>query len=140
MDMHARVSSQKLAHPRGFVGRKIVRDDVNVAAPRLTGNNIGKKCDKLFAGMSLSGFSQRMVCGRSLALAHTRATIMWLTPRCLASLRVLQWVEPSGGLLRVALRILACIAGVQVCTALPRCREYRPAIRSAKKRLFQRST
>src|ERR1051325_9857880 len=39
---------------------------------------------------------------------------MWLTPKCLASLRVLQWVDPSGGALRVALRILACRAGVQV--------------------------
>src|ERR1051325_6139350 len=57
MDMQATVSSHKLAHTGGFVSRKIVRNDVDVATSRLSGNNISKKCHKLFAGIARGGFS-----------------------------------------------------------------------------------
>ena len=63
---------------------------------------------------------------------------MWLTPRCRANLRLLQWVEPSAADLRVHSRILASSAGVRFSAARPRWCEYNPANRSASKRLFQR--
>jgi hypothetical protein len=61
---------------------------------------------------------------------------MWLTPKWRASLRLLQWLEPSAGGRRVASRILSSSAGVGLSAARPRWREYRPASRWASNRLF----
>ena len=65
---------------------------------------------------------------------------MWLTPSSLASLRVLQWVEPSAGLPWVRARIRACILGVIAVGLRPLCRAYIPAMPCSRKRPRQRLT
>jgi hypothetical protein len=71
---------------------------------------------------------------------HACATIMWLTPKWAASLRVLQWVEPSRGL-RFTLhsRMRASSAGVSVVGNCPPWRLNGAARCSAANRLPQRS-
>src|SRR5712691_76460 len=65
---------------------------------------------------------------------------MWLTPRFLPGVRVVQCVEPSAGLRRVAERMRPSILGVSTLATLPRCREWRPAREFSRKRFFQRDT
>src|SRR5437762_157125 len=73
-------------------------------------------------------------------LRHTRATIMWLTPKCSASRRVLQCVVPSLGPRRVASRTRASSCGVSTVASWPRCRLYSPASRCSSKRRVQLAT
>src|SRR2546429_4279981 len=73
-------------------------------------------------------------------LRHTRATIMWLTPKCSASRRVLQCVVPSLGPRRVASRTRASSCGVSTVASWPKCRLYSPASRCSSKRRVQLAT
>src|SRR5207248_7038563 len=77
--------------------------------------------------------------GLSPCLRHTRATIMWLTSRCAASSRVVQWVELLGPW-RVLSRIRASSSGVSTVATWPRWRLYNPAIRCCANRRLQLAT
>src|SRR5205823_5917868 len=77
--------------------------------------------------------------GLSPCLRHTRATIMWLTSRWAASLRVVQWVEPLGAW-RVLSRIRASSSGVSTVATWPMWRLYSPAIRCCANRRLQLAT
>src|SRR4029077_17921706 len=49
---------QKLLDELGFMGREIISDNVDLASEGLGGHDIGKKVDKLGAGMALSGLAE----------------------------------------------------------------------------------
>src|SRR5712691_7399778 len=59
---------------------------------------------------------------------------MWPIPSSFASLRVLQWVEPSLGPRCVRARIRASIRGVIAVGLRPLCRAYIPATPCSRKR------
>ena len=58
--MHADLGmmGQKVLDELGFMGREVIRDDVDLASEGLGGHDIGKKVDKLGAGMALSGLAE----------------------------------------------------------------------------------
>ena len=58
--MHADLGmmGQKVLEELGFMGREVIRDDVDLASEGLGGHDIGKKVDKLGAGMALSGLAE----------------------------------------------------------------------------------
>ena len=62
--MHADLGmmGQKVLEELGFMGREVIRDDVDLASEGLGGHDIGKKVDKLGAGMALSGLATRCRC------------------------------------------------------------------------------
>ena len=49
---------QKVLDELGFMGREVIRDDVDLASEGLGGHDFGKKVDKLGAGMALSGLAK----------------------------------------------------------------------------------
>ena len=49
---------QKVVDEFGFMGREIISDDVDLASEGLGGHDMGKKVDKLGAGMALSGLAK----------------------------------------------------------------------------------
>ena len=58
--MHADLGmmGQKVLEELGFMGREVIRDDVDLASEGLGGHDIGKKVDKLGAGIALSGLAE----------------------------------------------------------------------------------
>ena len=49
---------QEIVDQRGFMGREIVRDDVDLACARLGGHDLGQKVNELGAGMAWSGLAK----------------------------------------------------------------------------------
>ena len=62
--MHADLGmmGQRVLDELGFMGREVIRDDVDLASEGLGGHDIGKKVDKLGAGMAFSGLATRCRC------------------------------------------------------------------------------
>src|SRR3979490_1774324 len=58
MNAELRVIGQKVVDEFGFMGRKIIRDDMDLASAGLGGHYTGKKVHKLAAGMALSGLAK----------------------------------------------------------------------------------
>ena len=77
-------------------------------------------------------------CGFRAASFQTRCTASLLTPSSAASLRQLQCVEPSFGLLRVAERIRARSFAVSTEADCPGWLVSSPSMPEARKRCFQR--
>ena len=60
MQPYVRMLEQKSAHSLGFVGREIVRDDVNHAPRRLTGDDVAEKVDKRGARVPRHRLAERL--------------------------------------------------------------------------------
>ncbi len=55
VQLHLRMRLQKLGDEFGFMGREIVRNDMNLPASGLTGHEAGEKCHELLTRVSLGG-------------------------------------------------------------------------------------
>jgi hypothetical protein len=56
--MHVRVSGEELLDPHGLMRRQVVRDNMDLLAARLVGDQIGEEGHKFLAGMPRGGFAQ----------------------------------------------------------------------------------
>ena len=57
MEMDFGVSGEELLNPLGLMRREVVRDDVNLLAARLVGDQVGEEGHELLAGVARGGFS-----------------------------------------------------------------------------------
>jgi hypothetical protein len=99
--MHVRMLLDKVLNAFRLVRREVVGNHV----PSLQSPGRSRPC------------SARADAVESACLRHTRATVMWLMPTRSASLRVLQWVAPSGGCARRELQKARLPAGVSTLAA-----------------------
>ena len=60
MEAHARVGGQKVLHPWGLVGGKVIENDMDRLFGRTGGGQLFQKAHELGAGMARGGFAQNM--------------------------------------------------------------------------------
>ena len=64
VEVQSGVRREELLHPRGLMSRQVVRDNMDLLAVRLVGDQIGEEGHKFLAGMPRGGFAQHFAnCG-----------------------------------------------------------------------------
>ena len=59
VEMHVRASGEELLDPHGLMRRQVVRDNMELLAARLVGDQVGEKGHELLAGMPRGGFAHQ---------------------------------------------------------------------------------
>jgi len=60
VQMYFRVSREELFNPLSLMGRQIVRNDVNLLAARLIGDQVGEESHKFLTGVARGGFAHHL--------------------------------------------------------------------------------